>query len=282
MALSDLLVATLVIPSIINNIWTYAYHSEQSIMVVNEVQKIKFLFLLDTNSSVYAKTFAILIYSTGFITVYTLVFAAIDRLLVIAYPLFYRSHNMIKVSKYVCVIIWMSSFSVTVYYLLKCKHNCYYYVAILTQTTQKDVHLFSFLTIIFGILLVFILNLLTFFMLRSNNLKAKRISFNKKQKIVYKNEIILGKNLMIVVFAFFMMIVPMFICFIAVSLQKKIFVFSESYQKFNLFTLVLNTSYILFLCETIWNFLVFLWRNKQFKKGFFKLFNTKHQSKNKV
>ena len=109
MAVSDLIVAIFVIPSIINNTWQYAYHSKQSVMV-NEKQKLKFSFSLNTNSTAYAKTFTIFIYSTGFITVYSLVFAAIDRLLVVVYPFFYRSYNMTKVSKYVCVVIWISSF----------------------------------------------------------------------------------------------------------------------------------------------------------------------------
>ena len=95
-------------------------------------------------------------------------------------------------------------------------------------------------------------------MLRYDNLTAKRMSFNTKQKKIYKNEIKLGKNLMIIVFAFCIMIILLFICFIAMFLQKSFPVFSGSYQKVILFTLVFNISYILFICGTIWNFLVYL------------------------
>ena len=113
MAMSDVLVAIFIIPLIINNMWYYVYNSKQSV-IVQEKLEVRSLYTIKLSSSAYAKIFVTIIHSTGFITIYSLVFAAIDRLIVVTYPLFYRSHNVKKTSKYICIFIWIVSFSIVI------------------------------------------------------------------------------------------------------------------------------------------------------------------------
>ena len=110
MALSDIIVAVIILPSIIYNMWYYVYNSEYSVLNQDQINA-RYRFM-KKSSSLYLKFFTALIYCTALISVYSFVFAAFDRLIVIIFPLFYRSHNMIKISKYTCIFIWMFVFSV--------------------------------------------------------------------------------------------------------------------------------------------------------------------------
>ena len=105
---------------------------------------------------------------TALISVYSVVFAAIDRLIVIIYPLFYRSHNMIKISKYICIFIWMFVFSLMFYKMFYTfSDNClYYYLASIPSTCMDDIFSFVIGLIIFGTFLLLFLSILTVLLLR--------------------------------------------------------------------------------------------------------------------
>ena len=213
MAMSDIIVATLILPSIINNTWYYVYNSEQSVCV-QQVLKPSGRYRPTFSLSLYIRMFTILTYSTGFITIFSLLFAAIDRLILVMYPLFYRSHNVEKISMYICIFIWIGSFSSTIVFLLKCKHSCYYYfLASLTLVGEDDVYLFMVYLVTISTFLILVLSLTTMFMLRSNNIKTNKIRLNTQQNKAYKAELRLAKNLMVIVFVFLIMVTPLLFCF---------------------------------------------------------------------
>ena len=187
MALSDIIVAVIILPSTIYNMWYYVYNSEYS--VVNQDQINERYRFMKKSSSTYLKFFTALIYCTALISVYSIVFAAIDRLIVIIYPLFYRSHNMIKISKYICIFIWMFVFSLMFYKMFYTfSDNClYYYLASIPSTCMDDIFSFVIGLIIFGTFLLLFLSILTVFLLRKNNLKTKIIRSNARQKKSLQN-----------------------------------------------------------------------------------------------
>ena len=225
------------------------------------------------SSSAYLKFFTALIYCTALISVHFIVFAAIDRLIVIIYALFYRSHNMIKISKYICIFIWMFVFSLMFYKMFYTfSDNClYYYLASIPSTCMDDIFSFVIGLIIFGTFLLLFLSILTVFLLRKNNLKTKIIRLNARQKKVYKTEIKLAKNLIVIVFAFFMMVSPLLFCFYMFFIHETYTVFGKSYQNNYAFLLLFHISYILFICGTIWDFVVYVWRTKNYRTGLTKL-----------
>ena len=206
-------------------------------------------------------------------TNYLFVFACADRLLVVTYPLFYRSHDMKKVSKYICVLIWVISFSITSFYNFKCKHNCYYYfLASFAVIAESNMYVIIFYNMIISTFLVLILSFMTAFMLRYINLKTKTIRFDAHQKKTFKTEVKLAKNLMFIVF--FLMITPLLACYIILQLYGYSY-FGEKYEKIFLFLIIFLISQILFICGTIWNFLVYVRRNKSFKECLLKLLKMK-------
>ena len=151
-------------------------------------------------------------------------------------------------------------------------NNCfYYYLASIPSPCMDDVFSFVISLIIFGTFLLFLLSTLTVFALRKNNLKTKIIRLNTKQKKMYKTEIKLAKNLIVIVFAFFMMVSPLLLCFSMFFIHGTYTVFGKSYQNTYAFLLLFYISYILFICDTIWNFIVYVWRNKSYRKSLRKL-----------
>ena len=121
--------------------------------------------------------------------------------------------------------------------------------------------------------LILVLSLTTMFMLRSNNIKTNKIRLNTQQNKAYKAELRLAKNLMVIVFVFLIMVTPLLVCFIAYFLHKSFTILGQSYENVFLFNMFFYIGYLLFLCGTIWNFLVIVFRNKTFKKCLFKLFS---------
>ena len=126
MAVSDLLVAVLILPSIIYNMWYYVYNDNSSI--IKQDHTAANLSVFKKHSLEYTKFFSIVIYSSSLVTVYSIVFAAVDRLVVVMYPLFYRSHNVKIIAKYTCVFTWILIFSVMTYNLnFRFTRSCFYY-----------------------------------------------------------------------------------------------------------------------------------------------------------
>ena len=88
MALSLITVAVIILPSTIYNMWYYVHNSEYSVVSQDQINA-RYRFM-PKSSSLYLKFFTALTYCTALISVYSIAFAAIDCLIVIIYPLFYR------------------------------------------------------------------------------------------------------------------------------------------------------------------------------------------------
>ena len=275
MAASDVIVSTAILPSMIGNMWFYALHSKHSLLASRDGQQV----WARHSSSAYDKSFTMLSYFTGSVTSYSFVFACADRLTVVLFPLFYRSHDMKKASKCICVLIWLVSFSFVMFYGFNCKRNCYYYyfLASLAVTARTDMYVNIFYNIIIKTILVIILSFMTAFVLRSNNLKTKTMRFDAHHKKIFKTEVKLAKNLMLVVLSFLLMVTPLFVCYFTTQIRGYS-VFGRNYENYLLFFIIFYISQILFICGTIWNFLIYVWRNKSFRECLFKLLKKHKQN----
>ena len=136
---------------------------------------------------------------------------------------------------------------------------------------MDDVFLFFIYLVIFSKFLLFLFSIFTVFALRKKNLKTKIIRLNTRQKKVNKTETKLAKNLIVIVFAFFMMVSPLLFCFYMFFIHETYTVFGKSYQNNYAFLLLFHISYILFICGTIWDFVVYVWRTKNYRTGLTKL-----------
>ena len=151
-------------------------------------------------------------------------------------------------------------------------NNCFYrYLASIPSPSMDDVFLFFIYLVIFSKFLLFLFSIFTVFALRKKDLKTKIIRLNARQKKVYKTEIKLAKNLIVIVFAFFMMVSPLLFCFYMFFIHETYTVIGKSHQNNYALLFLFYISYILFICGTVWNFIVFVWRNKKFRNCLVKL-----------
>ena len=132
-------------------------------------------------------------------------------------------------------------------------NNCfYYYLASIASPCMDDVFSFVISLIIFGTFLLLFLSILTVFALRTKKLKNKNNLFKHQTEKIYRTEIKLAKNLIVIVFAFLMIVSPLILCFSMFFIHGTYTAFGKSYQSIYAFLLLFYISYILFICgETI-------------------------------
>ena len=248
-AVSDVIVALFVIPSILYNLWFFVVEGSQSF------------------SESYRSVFGSILFSTALVTLYSFVFAAADRLFVVLFPMFYKAHDMKKISKFICLALWCSCAFVSLLpVLLPLKFSYDVFMSSLIIVSGENVEKYMLISLGTGNILVIIFSVSTFIVIRINTKRTKRLTVS--HQILFQTEIKLTKNLLLMVFAFIMMTLPLTVVFIIlINRPKFIDEFSENDQNKNLLQSLIYISYNFYICGAIWNFMIYVVKNISFRKA---------------
>ena len=248
-AVSDVIVAICVIPSILYNLWYFVIAGSQNF------------------SEAYLVTFGSILFCTALVTLYSFVFAAADRLFVVLFPLLYKAHNIKRVSKLICQALWFfCTFVSLVPVLLPLKFSYVVFMSSLIIVSGKNVENYMLISLGIGNVLVVIFSMLAFLVIWMNTNKTKRLTTN--HKTLFQTEIKLAKNMLLMVFAFILMTSPLTVVFILlINRPKFINELLNDDQNKNFLQSLVYVSYNLYICGAIWNFIIYLVKNKSFRRS---------------
>ena len=274
-AISDLLMSCLIFPSMINNVilqvhWPLKIHN--STFKTSQQSNTTFQLANDPmafNRS-YMDVFGALTLTIIFVSIYTMVIAAWDRLFAISSPLKYRKLNGKVIAIRLSVLAWVVAliasivpifFDPYLYYDGRSKAI----ISIRGRYASVLLGVFAFLPIP----AMWVISFLTFWRTYKFSKKAKSIRSNTTS--VSSVELRLAKTLLLMVGAFTISILPLFILFIVdmfTPFNGLRVPRTFDFVYFAKYIVIEQVCMILLLLNTMWNFFIYSARNPQFRKAF--------------
>ena len=275
LALADLLYALMIIPeSLISLLDLNDILFLEQVIPYNENKQ--FSFAERNSSSHYYKIFPPVIFVALLVSLYTLLAASVDRLLAVFRPFTYRTMNMRRTSKIVCVAVWMLCITAACLPVF----NLGFMVIFRIHSIQILNYEHNF-GAIYGLLIgtPFVLMLLssnaTYFYVRKHTQKTKRLHSERKEKKSGNTQARLARTLAQMVAGFSLMTLPTIITIMVVTMLPNINPAnprSFNLHAYSVIDFVGVAGYLCLTCSTILNFVIYYTTSKIFRKCFVELF----------
>ncbi|CAK8694675.1 uncharacterized protein LOC143445487 [Clavelina lepadiformis] len=280
LAIADLLVGVIVIPTCANTLATFSlsmfdpggvqllqglnYHRNASTYVNLTGRAGKLINLFPTGYNHFVGFFTTV---SLFVSVYTLAGAGFDRLIAVYRPLRYQKHKAKKVALLGSIFAWFlaAMFAILPIFVPSLSNSLVLYYFITTGGPLA----FVLLPVAFAIplIVVWVVSIATY------KATTKHSKFRRKLSQSARNgtrriEARLARTLVLMVGFFSFSVVPMFVLLLVPSFFPALLFYLPRQLNLNAATIFLNfqlVAAILFLCNSLWNFFIYNYRNLNFR-----------------
>ena len=274
-ALSDLLVAVLVIPSIINNLFIDAYEplTQQSVNITAAGANASYIERSASVTLAYQNTFGACFFTSSIVSIYTLLFAATDRFMAIFKPLGYRKFDMKKYSKRACALVWMFAIAMAILPMVLSSPNLYYgsrFGVISAVNGSLSPIYYAVLTVL-PLPIMWAITVATYVKTAQHMRVSRSISSSvatRRGVKVPSTELTLARTLGIMVGSFTMSLLPAAVMIAVGSLTPGVNIREPRSLDPAAFSRVYAGeffAYVCFMFNTVWNFFIYNARNAQFR-----------------
>ena len=277
LAIADIIYAIVIVPSVLYNLLSFT----RSPFVVKEIDfgangSFSYSRFTDVYNYIYVEFFGFVYFAVLMVSLYTLLVASADRLFAVARPFTYRTLNTKKISKRVCVAVWVFCVIVATlpFYTRPALAYAVFFSALFTMAGFEAETVYI---VVLGLpfLLMLGTSIATYCFTKKHTRKTKRLHSKKKsktQKSPRNIEIKLAKTLMKMVAAFSLMTLPLIVVTIATISTPDLNKYKPrtlNFQTFFAFYSLEFVGYVCLTCATIWNFLIYNVKNTKFRNNVF-------------
>jgi len=201
-----------------------------------------------------------------FVSIFNLLFAAVDRFFAIFRPLSYRSYNTLKIAFRATIAVWIIAFIISLLPLVLSPELYYGLLFDLVVTLAGNSAIFVYILVSLPVPLMWVTILATYVKTHQQLKKSRKISSSK----IKKSESKLVKTLLVMVLSFTLSFMPLLVVIvIGESLSN---IDYRNPNNFNIKTAcdLLSAeffAYIVIILNTFPNYFIYSWRNEQFRKA---------------